>query len=290
MTLIALLSIAVVSLLSSGVHSYGDSSMETALLGGNDDYQDAMLQELYKRLSQLDQGYYRGEDEDDDQGNDLPVARDRTDRTTGQADIRDSEYLGHSSSEAQSAYIHVSGGAGEGTQHLNPEGMYENIHQVKSDEALPFYCHPPNPCPKGFTKENGCQEYIDDTAEAQRRWIGEMQARGLCKCDEEHMINCPKVSASKDYPTADEAMGDMVSTDDFVKEYLNNDHWSSNPYSGGQKRQTLVAKKSPRIKRGASNDQMESELTKLAHGKRARNPYLAGERLRTVAKKGNMKG
>src|SRR6218665_223232 len=109
MTLIALLSIAVVSLLSSGVHSYGGSSMETALLGGNDDYQDAMLQELYKRLSQLDQGYYRGEDEDDDQGNDLPVARDRTDRTTGQADIRDSEYLGHSSSEAQSAYIHVSG-------------------------------------------------------------------------------------------------------------------------------------------------------------------------------------
>lgn len=45
----------------------------------------------------------------------------------------------------------VAGGAGEGKQHLTPTGALKNIHQVKSDEALPFYCHPPNPCPKGYT-------------------------------------------------------------------------------------------------------------------------------------------
>lgn len=293
MTLVALLSIAVVSLLSSGVHSYGDSSsLETAaLLGGNADYQDSMLQELYKRLSQLDQGYFR--DEDDDQDNYLPEAgvRDRMDRNTGQADIRDSEYLGHSSSEAQNPYIHVSGGAGEGMQHLTPEGMYKNIQQVKSDESLPFYCHPPNPCPKGYTEKDHCLENIKDTAEAQQEWIGKMQASGMCKCDEEHMFSCPKASNSKDYPT-DDGMGDLLSTDDLVKEYLNNDqvYLSPNPYVGGQKRQTLVAKKSPRIKRSASSDKIEYELKKLADVKRAPNPYLAGERLRTVAKKGFTKG
>jgi len=45
----------------------------------------------------------------------------------------------------------TSGGAGEGKQHLTPSGSLKNVHQVKSDEALPFYCHPPNPCPKGYT-------------------------------------------------------------------------------------------------------------------------------------------
>ena len=43
------------------------------------------------------------------------------------------------------------GGAGEGKQHLSPEGDINNTQEVKSDESLPFYCHPPNPCPKGYT-------------------------------------------------------------------------------------------------------------------------------------------
>ena len=45
----------------------------------------------------------------------------------------------------------VAGGAGEGKQHLKPDGQQENIQEVKTDEVLPFYCHPPNPCPKGKT-------------------------------------------------------------------------------------------------------------------------------------------
>jgi len=44
----------------------------------------------------------------------------------------------------------LSGGAGEGKQHLKPEGTVDNLQEVKSDDVLPFYCHPPNPCPKGF--------------------------------------------------------------------------------------------------------------------------------------------
>ena len=47
------------------------------------------------------------------------------------------------------------GGAGEGKQHLKPEGDQDNKQEVKTDEALPFYCHPPNPCPKGFSRKLG---------------------------------------------------------------------------------------------------------------------------------------
>lgn len=46
------------------------------------------------------------------------------------------------------------GGAGEGKQELKPEGDMQNMQEVKSDEGLPFYCHPPNPCPKGYTGMN----------------------------------------------------------------------------------------------------------------------------------------
>lgn len=46
----------------------------------------------------------------------------------------------------------LSGGAGEGVQHLVPEGTQNNPQQVtvKSDETLPFYCHPPKPMPQGI--------------------------------------------------------------------------------------------------------------------------------------------
>ena len=42
------------------------------------------------------------------------------------------------------------GGAGEGRQHLGPNGQIPNRPEVKSDgEELPSYCNPPNPCPLG---------------------------------------------------------------------------------------------------------------------------------------------
>ena len=42
-----------------------------------------------------------------------------------------------------------SGGAGEGRQHLTPNGDIPNRPEVKTDEELPAFCHPPNPCPLG---------------------------------------------------------------------------------------------------------------------------------------------
>jgi hypothetical protein len=42
------------------------------------------------------------------------------------------------------------GGAGEGQQHLSPSGQIPNRPEVKTDQELPSYCDPPNPCPLGF--------------------------------------------------------------------------------------------------------------------------------------------
>jgi len=43
-----------------------------------------------------------------------------------------------------------SGGAGEGRQYLSPNGDIPNRLEVKTDEELPAFCNPPNPCPLGF--------------------------------------------------------------------------------------------------------------------------------------------
>ena len=43
-----------------------------------------------------------------------------------------------------------------------------------------------------ISAENGCDEFVDDSAEFQRKWIWKMQEKGMCACDEEHMFHCPK--------------------------------------------------------------------------------------------------
>lgn len=62
--------------------------------------------------------------------------------------LRDREYLQHSSLWG---HQFVAGGAGEGKQRLKPDGSVQNQQQVKTDETLPAYCNPPNPCPIGYT-------------------------------------------------------------------------------------------------------------------------------------------
>ena len=55
---------------------------------------------------------------------------------------------------------------------------------------LPAYCDPPNPCPKGYTAEDGCIEVeeFDNEAEFSRNY----QAAQSCMCDSEHMFTCPQ--------------------------------------------------------------------------------------------------
>jgi hypothetical protein len=278
-------------------------------------YDSLLMQDLYKRLADIEPAYFLSRYNDDVNGDDVAavgpegegVGREwddsdevrsmpRSPAAGGQTDIRDSEYIGHSSNAGSQGFIYMSGGAGEGQQHLTPSGALNNVHQVKSDEALPFYCHPPNPCPKGFTAEDGCQESIEDTAEMQKAWIEKMMQKGLCTCDEEHMYDCP-VGDRSDTNYADsksqhaDTAEQQQSFSDVIDKILGDKHDSSvdNPFVGGQKRQSLVAKKSPRVKRDQTDDRIEKELDKLSVNaiNAPHNPYLAGEKLRTVAKKGS---
>ncbi|XP_026315690.1 uncharacterized protein LOC113227039 isoform X2 [Hyposmocoma kahamanoa] len=103
--------------------------------------------------------------------------------------LRDQEYLQHSSLWG---HQYVTGGAGEGQQRLLPSGMVPNKQMVKTDAVLPAYCNPPNPCPVGYTEDQGCISEFENTAAFSR----EYQLAQRCMCDGEHMFSCPPDSGS----------------------------------------------------------------------------------------------
>ncbi|VVD02354.1 neuroendocrine protein 7B2 [Leptidea sinapis] len=103
--------------------------------------------------------------------------------------IRDQEYLQHSSLWG---HQYVTGGAGEGEQRLQPSGLVPNRQMVKTDAVLPAYCNPPNPCPVGYTEDQGCISEFENTAAFSR----EYQLAQRCMCDGEHMFSCPDDSSS----------------------------------------------------------------------------------------------
>merc|ERR1712141_317624 len=60
--------------------------------------------------------------------------------------------------------------------------------RIAKNSMLPAYCDPPNPCPHGYTSEDGCIEDFENNAEFSRQY----QASQSCMCDTEHMFNCPQ--------------------------------------------------------------------------------------------------
>merc|ERR1712072_1528509 len=59
--------------------------------------------------------------------------------------------------------------------------------QIKSS-MLPAYCDPPNPCPLGYTAQDGCIEDFENNSEFSQKY----QASQNCMCDTEHMFACPQ--------------------------------------------------------------------------------------------------
>jgi len=172
------------------------------------------------------------------------------------AAIRDPELLAQSSLWG---HKYMAGGAGKGGQYLMPDGSVISKQEVKTDAVLPAYCEPPNPCPPGFTGEDGCLEDFENSADFSR----EYQARQDCMCDEEHMFSCPP---------SHKKVSDLLHAEDAA----------------------VIAEFSDGLNRLLQNanikDHHKTLVAKKFHAKRApakRNPYLAdGEPLRVVAKKG----
>lgn len=153
--------------------------------------------------------------------------------------LRDQEYMQHSSLWG---HQFVSGGAGEGPHRPKP--------QVKTDASLPAYCNPPNPCPVGYTEDQGCMVDFENTAAFSR----EYQAAQDCMCDSEHMFNCG----------APENQGAETE----FKRYL------ARQFPAGIDHKNLVAKKYFQKKRVSPSTSA------------ALNPFLTGEKLPIAAKKG----
>ena len=80
--------------------------------------------------------------------------------------------------------------------------------------VLPAYCDPPNPCPAGYTAEDGCiqMEEFENKAEFSRKYqvrgsdddnidddyddmMMMLQASQNCMCDSEHMFSCPDINS-----------------------------------------------------------------------------------------------
>ncbi|XP_055376605.1 neuroendocrine protein 7B2 [Condylostylus longicornis] len=170
--------------------------------------------------------------------------------------LRDQEYLQHSSLWG---HQYVSGGAGEGPHRLKP--------QIKTDASLPAYCNPPNPCPYGYTEEQGCMTDFENTAAFSRDY----QAAQECMCDAEHMFDCPNNDQN------DENRQMASDLESFLVRQFH--------AAGGTEHKNLVAKKFHPSKYSSSNkiqfrslDDDESSL--------AENPFLQGEKLPIAAKKG----
>ncbi|XP_055708888.1 neuroendocrine protein 7B2 isoform X2 [Phlebotomus papatasi] len=150
--------------------------------------------------------------------------------------LRDQEYLQHSTLWG---HQYMSGGAGEGPHRVKP--------QVKTDATLPAYCNPPNPCPVGYTEDQGCQLDFENTASFSR----EYQAAQECMCDGEHMFDCPGQDQGENRQM-DSDIESFLAQQFHTQEHKNlvakkfHSKKSSNPYLEGEKL-PVAAKKGNRM-------------------------------------------
>jgi hypothetical protein len=194
-----------------------------------------------------------------------PVYYDMMSSLSGHPSLRDQEYLQHSASPLW-GNKYMQGGTGE----LKVKGT-KVPSEVKTDAVLPAYCNPPNPCPVGYTADDGCLETFENSAAFSRAY----QASQDCMCDTEHMFDCPAMHD-----------GDDNELEMSQRDFLN----AIQGVEGEHK--TLVAKKFYNSK---MYDQKLNHMKDLARhaaalaspGKPEMNPFLQGEKLPIAAKKGH---
>ncbi|XP_066282781.1 neuroendocrine protein 7B2-like [Branchiostoma lanceolatum] len=161
----------------------------------------------------------------------------------------------------------ITGGASEGVQHLGPAGNIPNLlaAMVESDNNRKpdAYPNPPNPCPKGYTAEDGCIEDMPDTADFSRLYQAQEEA-----------VRGGQARAAP-YSSPGVAGGAPYGNDlDELEYYLN-------PYRAGEKREGVVAKKSPMYLRRRRSIGMNSAVA-METDAHQENPFFKGPKLRNV--------
>ncbi|KAI4500414.1 hypothetical protein M0802_004376 [Mischocyttarus mexicanus] len=148
---------------------------------------------------------------------DLPADYEGVDTFNPNPSIRDQEYLQHSTLWS---HQHANDYYRGNDRHRMLAVGIKNGKDEKTENALPAYCTPPNPCPIGYTSENNCLTEFENTATFSRHY----QSVQDCMCDTEHMADCPN---SNDLP------GMRISNSNFdqiVEEFR-----EENPYFRGEK-------------------------------------------------------
>lgn len=208
--------------------------------------------------------------------------------------IRDQEYLEHSSLWG---HQYVQGGAGEGYQRLKPDGSVRNVQVVKTDAVLPAYCNPPNPCPIGYTEEDGCIQDFSNSAAFSRDY----QAGQECMCDREHMFDCPGTNDESELDTLAQSFSNNGLTEGAIERFAETFHQNSdspNIAAGDSDSHRVVAKKfftkdttdfskSSHAWRSKVKRDVEQVGTTSQKGKSFKvNPWMSGEKTpKVVAKK-----
>ncbi|KAF6017491.1 hypothetical protein EB796_024207 [Bugula neritina] len=246
-----------------------------------DDNWDSLLQGTdYRRLLQL---YYNGVSKDFTSTTEVPYflkARENLSAYQGSKVPQLNNWIKQRRPEIENSVVpsgfqYMSGGAGEGKQHLKPEGTVTNQQEVKTDATLPSYCRPPNPCPFGKTAADGCDENIPDTASFNKNYIQRQMLAGYCECDRDHMNaeSCAEVKNGDISQSLDHML------DSILDKQFGSTDVENNPYSAsaGEKRTALTAKKGSQhiIMKRSSGSDVRNVL----------NPYLTGLHLPIVAKK-----
>lgn len=201
---------------------------------------DSLLREVIPRV--------RGDPTSEDYGfpdldqlsADYPLEMRRDAILEKEPSIRDKEYLEHSSLFGHKVSSNVEGGLGEGFQRLRPDGPMGAMVFGKIDGALPAYCNPPNPCPIGYTADDGCLEKFQNTATYSRVY----QASQECICDSEHMFDCSGSSQEKEIDILARTFENEGIAEDALDKLIKVME-VPNPFLEGEKL-PVVAKKTPK--------------------------------------------
>jgi len=195
--------------------------------------------------------------------------------------LRDQEYLKHSSlfsghDQSAEGEEDQTSGKPTTTSSAAAAGAAAGLAATTktTENVLPAYCNPPNPCPVGYTAEDGCLEEFENTAAFSR----EYQAAQDCMCDTEHMFDCPASSNGNDKNAKNRAANHMVDT--AIRKIMSD-------FQGEHK--NLVSKK-------FFSDKYFDELAQLKERAQKavaetpvqikENPFLQGDKLPIAAKKG----
>lgn len=153
------------------------------------DVPEELLRELFDRMGSefvdAANSYLKYQDSADYEKeipNEIPLDYENLDGLNLNPSIRDQEYLRHST-----LWSHQRLNDKEYERHRIQPGGFRGTKDEKTENTLPAYCTPPNPCPVGYTSANNCITNFENTAAFSR----DFQSAQDCMCDTEHMLHCP---------------------------------------------------------------------------------------------------